>query len=48
MKLGMGNNKQKEAFAEKILEAGGPAFSVLLAHPEDARSDSDEFIYSKS
>jgi hypothetical protein len=37
MKLGMGNNKQKEAFAEKILEAGGPAFSVLLAHPEDAR-----------
>jgi hypothetical protein len=37
MKLGMEHNKQKEAFAEKILEAGGPAFSVLLAHPEDAR-----------
>jgi hypothetical protein len=27
----MGHNKQKEANAEKILEAGGPAFSVLLA-----------------
>jgi hypothetical protein len=37
MKLRMGHNKQKEAYAEKVLEAGGPAFSVLLALPEDAR-----------
>jgi hypothetical protein len=37
MKLGMGDNKQKEANAEKILEAGGPAFSVPLAHSEHAR-----------
>lgn len=31
MKLGMGDNKQNEANTEKILEAGGPAFSVPLA-----------------
>lgn len=37
MNLRMGHNKQKEAYAEKVLEAGGPAFSVLLALPEDAR-----------
>ena len=37
MKLGMGDNKQKEADAEKILEAGGPAFSVPLALSEYAR-----------
>ena len=31
MKLEMGDNKQNEANTEKILEAGGPAFSVPLA-----------------
>ena len=34
MKLGMGDNKQKEANTEKVLEAGGPAFSVPLALSE--------------
>jgi hypothetical protein len=37
MKLGMGHNKQKEAYAERILEAGGPAFSVLLALSGDVK-----------
>ena len=36
MKLGMRDNKQKEANAEKILAAGGPAFSAPLALSRNA------------